>query len=49
MSVDLLAVEAGVEARRDGGGIRVVEEMRVRRTTRDVAAPLARIPEPVSL
>jgi hypothetical protein len=42
--VELVAVEAGVEERRDGGIVRVVVDVRVRPTTRGVAAPLARIP-----
>jgi hypothetical protein len=49
LGVDLIAVEAGAEERRDGGGVRAIVEMRVRPTTDDVAAPLARIPEPISL
>lgn len=42
--VELIAVEAGIEERRNGGIVRVVVEVRVRPTTRGVAAPLARIP-----
>ena len=42
--VELVAVEAGVDERRDGGAVRVVVEVRVRSTAHDAAAPLARIP-----